>query len=220
MEPGFVWPWQNNEQWLTHAVRPLPGETGYNYRIPLMAKQTAVLFGAVPENLDDFILASQISQAEADKFFIELSRMRKWQRTGILWWNLRDCWPVISDAIVDYYDRKKLAYQYIKRVQTDVCAMCGEPEAGRQPLVIVNDTLAEASGHVVIRDADSRQTIFESNYHVDRNGRAEVGFIPQASKPAMWLIEWTVGNQKFHNHYLAGPRPFNLDDYKRWLKSL
>ena len=220
MEPGFVWPWQNNEQWLTHAVRPLPGETGYNYRIPLMAKQTAVLFGAVPENLDDFILASQISQAEADKFFIELSRMRKWQRTGILWWNLRDCWPVISDAIVDYYDRKKLAYQYIKRVQTDVCAMCGEPEAGRQPLVIVNDTLAEASGHVVIRDADSRQTIFESNYHVDRNGRAEVGFIPQASKPAMWLIEWTVGNQKFHNHYLAGPRPFKLDDYKRWLKSL
>ena len=220
MEPGFVWPWQNNEQWLTHAARPLPGETGYNYRIPLMAKQTAVLFGAVPEKLDDFILASQISQAEADKFFIELSRMRKWQRTGILWWNLRDGWPIISDAIVDYYDRKKLAYHYIKRVQTDVCAMCGEPEAGRQPLVIVNDTLADASGHVVIRDADSRQTIFESNYQVDRNGRANVGFIPQASKPAMWLIEWTVGKQKFHNHYLAGPRPFKLDDYKRWLKSL
>ena len=220
MEPGFVWPWQNNEQWLTHAVRPLPGETGYNYRIPLMANQTAVLFGAVPDNLDDFILASQISQAEADKFFIELSRMRKWQRTGILWWNLRDGWPIISDAIVDYYNRKKLAYQYIKRVQTDVCAMCGEPEDGRQPLVIVNDTLTEASGHVVIRDVDSRLTIFESNYHVDRNGRAEVGFIPQASKPAMWLIEWTFGKQKFYNHYLAGPRPFKLDDYKRWLKSL
>lgn len=220
MEPGFVWPWQNNEQWLTHAVRPLLGETGYNYRIPLMAKQTAVLFGSVPENLDDFILASQISQAEADKFFIELSRMRKWQRTGILWWNLRDGWPIISDAIVDYYDRKKLAYQYIKRVQTDVCAMCGEPEDGRHPLVIVNDTLAEASGHIVIRDADSHQTVFESNYHVDRNGREQVGFVPQAGKPAMWLMEWTVGNQKFHNHYLAGPRPFKLDDYKRWLKSM
>ena len=220
MEPGFVWPWQNNEQWLTHAVRPLPGENAYNYRIPLMAKQTEILFGSVPENLDDFILASQISQAEADKFFIELSRMRKWQRTGILWWNLRDGWPIISDAVVDYYNRKKLAYQYIKRVQTDVCAMCSEPEGGRQSLVIVNDTLAEASGHIVIRDADSHQTLFESNYHVDRNGRGNVGSIPQASKPAMWLIEWTVGDKKFQNHYLAGPRPFKLDDYKRWLKSL
>jgi len=36
----------------------------------------------------------------------------------------------------------------------------------------------------------------------------------------MWLIEWTVGDQKFKNHYLAGPRPFKLDDYKRWLKAI
>ena len=220
MEPAFLWPWQSNEQWLTHAVRPHPNLPDYNYRIPLMAKQTAVLFGSVPENLDDFILASQISQAEADKFFIELSRMRKWQRTGILWWNLRDGWPIISDAVVDYYGRKKLAYQYIKQVQTDVCAMCGEPENGRQPVVIVNDTLAEAGGQVVVRDLDSRKILFESDYQVGRNGREVVGFVPQAGKSTMWVIEWTLGNQKFHNHYLAGPRPFKLDDYKRWLKSL
>ena len=220
LEPAFLWPWQKNEQWLTHAVRPLPNVTSYNYRIPLMAKQTAVLFGTVPENLDDFILSSQISQAEADKFFIELSRSAKWKRTGILWWNVRDCWPIISDAIVDYYGRQKLAYRYIKRVQADVCAMCGEPEAGRHPLVIVNDTLAEVKGYVTVRDADSHQTVFEADYHVDRNGREEVGTIPQSAQPAMWLIEWTVGGKKFQNHYLAGPRPFKLDDYKRWLKSL
>jgi len=220
MEPGSVWPWQNNEQWLTHAVRPHPSMTGYNYRIPLMAKQTAVLFATVPENLDDFILASQVSQAEADKFFIELSRMAKWHRTGILWWNVRDCWPIISDAVVDYYGRKKLAYRYIRRVQANVCAMCGEPEAGRHPLVIVNDTLTEVKGRVAVRDADSRQTVFESDFRVGRNGREKVGSLPQAAQPAMWLIEWTVGDQTFQNHYLAGPRPFKLDDYKRWLKSL
>ena len=220
MEPAFVWPWQNNEQWLTHATRPHPSVTSYNYRIPLMAKQTAVLFAAVPENLDDFILASQISQAEADKFFIEFSRSRKWQRTGILWWNVRDGWPIISDAVVDYYGRKKLAYYYIKRVQADVCAMCGEPQAGHHPLVMVNDTLADAGGHVVVRDADSHQVIFDSDYHVNRNGRELVGSIPQSNQPAMWLIEWTVAGQKFQNHYLAGPRPFKLDGYKRWLKVL
>ena len=220
MEPASVWPWQNNEQWLTHAVRPLPNITSYNYRIPLMAKQTAVLFATVPDSLDDFILASQISQAEADKFFIERSRSTKWKRTGILWWNVRDCWPIISDAIVDYYGRQKLAYRYIKRVQSDVCAMCGEPDAGRHPLVVVNDTLDEVKGHVAVRDADSQKIVFESDFRVGRNGREEVGFIPQSAQPAMWLIDWTVGDQKFQNHYLAGPRPFKLDDYRRWLKSL
>lgn len=220
MEPAFVWPWQNNEQWLTHAVRPQPKLTSYNYRIPLMAKQTAVLFASVPENLDDFILASQISQAEADKFFIELSRSAKWRRTGILWWNVRDCWPIISDAIVDYYNRPKLAYRFIQRVQTDVCAMCGEPGAGRHPLVVVNDTRTEVKGHVAVRDADGQQFFFESDFHVGRNGREEIGSIPQSKKPAMWLIEWTTGDRKGRNHYLAGPRPFKLDDYKRWLKTL
>ena len=220
MEPGFVWPWQNNEQWLTHAVRPLPSKNNYNYRIPLMAKQVGVLFGSVPDNLDDFILASQISQAEADKFFIEMFRSAKWRRTGIIWWNVRDGWPIISDAIVDYYNRPKLAYRYIKCAQADVCAMCGEAEVGRHPLVIVNDTLAEVGGHVVVSDLDSHKTLFESDYQVDRNGRELVGSIPQATQPAMWLIEWTVGHKKFQNHYLAGPRPFNLNDYKRWLKSL
>lgn len=220
MEPNFVWPWQNNEQWLTHAVRPLPNITAYNYRIPLMAKQTAVLFSNVPENLDDFVLASQISQAEAMKFFIKLSRSSKWKRTGILWWNVRDCWPIISDAIVDFYGRKKLAYRYIQRVQADVCAMCGEPESGHHPLVVVNDTLTEAKGHAAVRDLDTGKVLFDADFRVDRNGRAVVGTLPQADKPAMWLIEWNVGGQRYRNHYLAGPRPFNLNDYKRWLKSL
>lgn len=220
MEPASVWPWENNEQWLTHAVRPLPNITAYNYRIPLMAKQTAVLFSRVPENLDDFVLASQISQAEAVKFFIELSRCSKWKRTGILWWNVRDCWPIISDAVVDFYGRKKLAYRYIQRVQADVCAMCGEPESGRHPLVVVNDTLAEAAGHVTVRDLDGNNVLFESDFRVGRNGRIVAGAVPQAEKPAMWLLEWSVAGRTYRNHYLAGPRPFKLDDYKRWLKSL
>jgi len=220
MEPASLWPCQDNQQWLTHAVRPHPSVTSYNYRIPLMARQAALLFGAAPEDLDDFILASQISQAEALKFFIERFRAGKWRRTGILWWNLRDGWPIISDAVVDYYNRKKLAYHYIKRVQTDVCAICGEPEAGRHPLVVVNDTLTEAAGRVVMRDLDSGLVLSDLDYRVARNGREIAGFIPQAPRPAMWLIEWTAFDRLFQNHYLAGPRPFRLDDYKRWLKAI
>lgn len=216
--PESLWPWQDNDRWLTRAVRPHRNLTNYNYRIPLMAKQAAVLFGKAPDNPDDFILASQISQAEANKFFIERFRSGKWERTGILWWNLRDGWPEISDAIVDYYGGKKLAYHYIRRVQADVCAICGEAEAGAHPLVVVNDTLAEAGGRLKATDADSGTTLFEENYRVEANGRVSAGSLPAARGPAMWLLEWTANGRGFRNHYLAGPRPFVLDDYKRWLK--
>ncbi len=220
MEPGFVWPPEGNDQWLTHAVRPHPAATAYDYRIPLMGKQIAVLFERVPDNLDDYILASQISQAEAKKFFIEWFRAAKWRRTGILWWNLRDGWPIISDAIVDYYGRRKLAYPVIKRVQADVCAICGEPADGRHPLVVVNDTLAAVSGRLTVRDVDSGAELFEGPYFVPANGRAEVGSVATAATPAMWLLEWDLAGGLLRNHYLAGPRPFDLADLRRWLPAV
>lgn len=221
MEPDYLWPWQDNEQWLTHATRPLPRMTDFNYRIPLMAKQIAVLFDAVPDNLDDFILASQISQAEALKFFIERWRQRKWRTTGILWWNLRDGWPIISDAIVDYYYRKKLAYLYVQRVQTDVCAMLSEPEAGLHSLIVVNDTLQPARGRVEVVDAESEQLLLAASYQVEPNGRAVVGAIPQTQQPALWLIQWREeGGREYLNHYLAGNRPFRLQQYREWLRFL
>ena len=101
-----------------------------------MINQIKTIFGEVPTDLDSFIIASQIVQAEAKKYFIEFWRMSKFERNGILWWNLRDGWPLISDAIVDYYGSKKLAYQYIKRVQTNVCVMIGDAANKKHPAVV------------------------------------------------------------------------------------
>ena len=78
-------------------------------RFMLMEKQIRQLFGEVPDTAEKFALASQISQAEADKFYIELFRCKKPVKSGVLWWNLIDGWPQFSDAVVDYYFKKKLA---------------------------------------------------------------------------------------------------------------
>ena len=82
-----------------------------------MDKQIRDLFGKSPQNLEDFSLESQICQAEALKFFIETARMNHPRQSGILWWNLIDNWPQFSDAVIDYYMTKKLAFYYIRRVQ-------------------------------------------------------------------------------------------------------
>jgi beta-mannosidase len=220
MDREHLWPWQDNDQWLTHATRPHPAATGFDYRIPLMARQIAVLFETVPENLDDFVLASQISQAEAKKFFIEWFRAGKWRRTGILWWNLLDGWPIISDAVVDHFGRRKLAYHYIRRAQADVCAMVGEPVEGLHPVVVVNDTLQDAHLALTVRDLDTGRTLLEAGSPVGANDKAVAGRLAVSAKPAIWLLEWNCAGSRGQNHYLAGPRPFRLADYRRWLEQM
>ena len=68
-----------------------------------MCNQVKTMFGDMAENLPDFARQSQISQAEAMKYFIEKFRLARERAGGIIWWNLIDGWPQISDAVVDYY---------------------------------------------------------------------------------------------------------------------
>ncbi|KAJ3030303.1 hypothetical protein HDV00_008983 [Rhizophlyctis rosea] len=70
--------------------------------------------------LEDFVYGTQLMQAEA-----LTSAYRSWRRMwkgegreecgGALVWQINDCWPVTSWAIVDYYLRPKAAYYAIKR---------------------------------------------------------------------------------------------------------
>ena len=125
--PDAVYPWTKdgnwNDEWYTKSVRPHPYFIEFKGRNDLMTNQIKLLFGFRPTTLEDFIASSQSNQAEAMKYFVERFRGSKFDRTGILWWNVRDGWPIISDAIVDYYNSKKLAYYFIKNAQYDVCVL-------------------------------------------------------------------------------------------------
>ncbi|MEZ5041689.1 MAG: hypothetical protein R2828_17475 [Saprospiraceae bacterium] len=225
-DKDLVYPWTNNtdfawnDQWQTKAVRSHPYATETIKRNDLMTNQISCVFTEVPTELDRFIQASQIIQAEAKKYFIEFWRMNKGERNGILWWNLRDGWPVISDAIVDYYYSKKLAYHYIKRVQTDVCVMIGDAKENGHPVVIVNDTLKKVAGHFSIKDADTQEVLFKKIFEVGKNGKTAEGFIPKTNKPKLWLIEWTIGDKKYSNHYFAYQPQVELEIYLKWLPML
>jgi beta-mannosidase len=220
----FVYPWTSdgkwNDEWQTKAVRAHPKSTTMDGRNDLMIQQVKVLFGDVPKDLDQFIFASQAVQAEAMKFFIEFWRIDKFRKTGIIWWNLRDGWPIISDAVVDHYNSKKLAYYFIRQVQHSVCVMIGDPKEGKHPVVAVNDTRVEQSGSVVVRDADTGETLFSASFVIPVNGKTVVGNIAERAKQSMWLVDYSIGKERYSNHYLNGDAPFRLGDYQRWYKEL
>lgn len=221
IDKKHLWHWKDNTQWRTHCTDPVPGGSGYSYRVSLMAKQIKELFGFDPKNLNDFALASQVSQAEAKKFFIESFRIKKWRRTGIIWWNVIDCWPQFSDAIVDYYFSRKLAYWYIKRVQQPFCIMMDEPENQNCRVVAGNDSLKPVKGKYSIRDADSGGAVLGGNFEVDVNISRELGRIrTDRGEQKLFLITWEINNKEYGNHYLLGSPPISFMRYKKWLRKI
>ena len=77
-------------------------------------------FRYAPDPIEQFIYSTQLMQAEC-----LASAYRLWKRQwkgpgreycgGALVWQINDCWPVTSWAIVDYYLRPKHAYYTVKR---------------------------------------------------------------------------------------------------------
>lgn len=216
-----LWPYEGNEQWITHATETIGVDGPYAYRVRLMADQIKEMFGEVPDRLDDFIIASQISQAEAKKFFVEMTRLRKWRRTGVIWWNMLDGWPQFSDAVVDYYFGKKLAYHYIRRAQQPFCIMIDEPENWHVRVVAGNDGCLERKGTYRIWDADSGESLLAGAFHTAANENRELGKIRIShADNKLLLIEWEIDGRKYGNHYLLGFPAFSLAKYKSWLKPI
>jgi beta-mannosidase len=215
-----LWPWKNNEEWLVHASGMEVSPNGsYAYRIELMGKQIKELFGSIPDNLEDYIIASQISQAEAKKFFIEMFRVNQPQRTGIIWWNLIDGWPQFSDAVVDYFFDKKLAYYYIKNVQQNVVITMKEPKDFATEIVAINNSGKAQKATYMVREWDTKRVVSQRTIVLEK-GVQKLDAIPFSyGEKKIYTIEWSCEKFSGRNHYLSGMPPFNLKSYKVFLKS-
>jgi len=74
----------------------------------------------VPEKLDDYIYVSQLLQAYGIKTAIEAYRNAKPTCMGTLYWQLNDCWPVVSWSGMDYYHNKKALQFFVKKAYNDI----------------------------------------------------------------------------------------------------
>ena len=120
----------------------------------------------LPTDLPSYIDFSMIAQAEGLKFGIEHFRRRKPHCSGTLIWQLNDCWPVLSWAIMDHNGFGKAGYYYTKRVFAPVLASFTRTPDGVE-LWITNDTLAPVAETVVVRYGDfTTGTLWEESVDV------------------------------------------------------
>ncbi len=220
ISPEKLWPPHDNDEWIIHAASPEVEDSPYSYRIPLMTGQIACFFRQEPRSLEEYAYMSQIVQAEAFKFFVESFRSRKWRRTGIIWWNIMDCWPQFSDAVVDYYFCKKLAYHYIRRSQENICLMMDD-HTGELVLYGVNDTQEDVHVTFSVVDADTDEVIVKGKTVIVADSSTALYTIHDSSRARFYWIKWeTDGRAEGFNHYLHGKPLYDYDWYVRCMKKI
>ncbi len=212
----------DNRDWFCHCTQPfsLP-DGGYSYRIELMYNLVRNGFGE-QSTLEDFIDASQFVQAEGLKFMIESFRMRKPKRSGLIWWNIIDCWPQFSDAIIDYYGDKKAAFDYVKISQQDTLLCCWEPIENCSgitlPIMAVNDLLHPVKGSYSVTDAGGK-TLIDGTFALDANSdaiRIASLRLDAIKEDKLILLNWKIDGKEYRNFYVCGKAPYDLNQYRKW----
>ena len=220
MPPDMVYPWKVgtfdwNLAWRCKATCPYDDPEDHLWtRNDIMLHQTRIMFGETPRDLDAFVAASQIVQAEAMKTFVELYRTRKFDgMNGFIFWNVRDGWPVVSDAVVDYYFDRKAAYYAIRAVHGDTLVAVRDDHT----VWAVNDCRRPVGGRVRVTDAATGRELMRRTFEVAANGRTALGSVPFAGQ-GLLLVDYEIDGRAVKNHFLYGEPPFRLAEVCRWLK--
>ena len=211
-----LWPMTDNSMWNYHASTPyLTDDDIFAYRVPLMAKQIREYFGQDALSLEDFACASQIVQAEGIKYLIELNKQHS-KRSGILWWNLIDCWPQFSDSVMDYYGGRKLAWHYIKVVQQGLLGMVSEANAWRRKVVFSNDTGRAAEGTFELFDILSEEILHSGNFSVAAGTlNTALEFEVFTTQKQLLGLRWKQADGRTGvNHFLTGYPTFDFVFYR------
>lgn len=202
---------RSSESWILHSSDCF----GRRDRIFLMEKQAAYLFGKAPGPFAEFAEASQYTQAEAYKFFIESMRTDPRKR-GIIWWNLLDGWPQFSDSVVDYYFVKKEAYDTIRRAQQPFLIAVRENENGRAVLYACNHSSREIYVDYEAVDADTRAAFCSGEASLLPGEVAELAMLDHLYFRKKMLLLFWKGDACGFNHFITGAPPYQMEDFRRW----
>ncbi|MEJ6616267.1 MAG: hypothetical protein QNL61_05080 [Crocinitomicaceae bacterium] len=104
----------------------------------MIMKHAKGLYGK-PENFEDFVYYSQLTQAKAVSMAIAGHRIDFPRCGGTLYWQVNDCWPAPTWASVDYnWNWKALQYE-VKKDYENVAVVAKYDDLENRSYYIVND---------------------------------------------------------------------------------
>ncbi|MBM4431083.1 MAG: hypothetical protein FJ026_12160, partial [Chloroflexi bacterium] len=90
-------------------------------------------------SLGEYVLATQIIQAEALKMAFEHLRRRQFATSGALFWAYNDCWGAIGWSVVDYTLARKPSFYHVRRALAPLLVSL-HPHGNQVELWLTNGT--------------------------------------------------------------------------------
>ena len=126
-----------------------------------------------------------------------------------------DNWPQFSDAVVDYYFDRKLAFDYIRTSQQPLCLMMDD-HSGRLALYGVSELQRDVSLRCRVKDVDTGKVIFESDATIAADASTHLWDVHEDGGRHFYIIEWeTSDGLAGRNHYLQGAAPYDFLWYQQ-----
>jgi beta-mannosidase len=122
----------------------------------------------VPANFKDYNYVSQLVQAFGIKTALEAHRRAMPYCMGTLYWQLNDCWPVVSWSSLDYYNHWKALHYYVKEAYKDIL-ISFEEKNDKIQVFVVSDLRSDLSATLGIKIID-----FEGNKKIDKNKEIQI----------------------------------------------
>ena len=84
-------------------------------------------------------------------------------------------------------------------------------------VVAVNDTFETVSVEVSV--VHNGMQLLKESAEIPSNEKVVLGTVPGSEEASFYQIEWIQNGRRCHNHYLAGPRPFEVNACRAWYAS-
>jgi beta-mannosidase len=140
-------------------------------------------FTGIPQNIEEYMNFSMLTQAEGLKYGIEHYRRNKKRTSGALVWQHNDSWPGTSWSLIDYELLPKASFYYARKFyHPNLLSLDHEPG---QPLTVwvVNDKLETYKGKVrlsVYDFAGASVSTHEFDANIPSNAAIELGSLSES----------------------------------------
>lgn len=101
----------------------------------------------LPKDFDSLVYLSMVLQAEGIRYGVEHWRRYPQRVSGMLYWQLNDCWPVASWSSLDYFGRWKALHYAARRFYAPLLLSI-EDKPTEQNVYITNDSRETWEGSV------------------------------------------------------------------------
>ncbi len=117
-----------------------------------------------PKDFSSLVYASQVVQAEFIKVVAEHLRRDRPRTMGSIFWQLNDCWPVVSASSIDYYGRWKALQYYARRFYSPLL-VSSRLRDGSLNVSVVSDETTPTTASLRVRVMKFDGTVLHSETH-------------------------------------------------------